>query len=115
MAYAEPVDGIMASILALEAYDTTYGLHPHDIEHAPLSLIEFHPKENHLQNGTLQMTIRAFRKHRVGTHMNMSLIDFLNCPRHVTKMILKDCEQAEEEEGRRAKAVADALNAPPGK
>jgi hypothetical protein len=110
LAYANPVDGVMASILMMESYDTTFGLHSHEDEHEPLSLITMHPKENTLLNGKLQTTIKAFRKHRVGHHMNMSLSEFLNYPRHVTKMILKDCEDAERTEAKRAADIMAGID-----
>lgn len=97
----------MASILTMESYDLTYGLHSHEDSNDPLSLIGMHPKENYLHNGRLQTTIRAFRTHKVGTHMHMSLQEFLALPRYVTKMILKECEEAERVEAKRASTILD--------
>lgn len=109
LTYAGPQDGVMASILTMEAYDTTYGLCSHDNDNAPLSLITLHPKENFLAGGRLQATMRAFRKHRVGTHFQLSFAEFLKYPRHVTRMILKECEAAEREESERARSVLDKV------
>lgn len=98
LTFAEPVDSITAAIVAMEAYDITYGLCDHEDESNPLSLVTMHPKENFLVNGKLQQTIRAFRMHKVGIHLNMSLSEFLKQPRYVNKMILKECERAERKE-----------------
>lgn len=46
-------------------------------------------------------------------HFNLSLTDFLNYPRHITALILKECELAEREERDRAENILNNLPKPP--
>lgn len=109
MAYAEPLDGITTSIVAMEAYDVNYGICSHDDDFEPLSLVTLHPKENYFKHGKLEQSIHAFRTHKVGIHMNMSFGDFMKQPRHVNKMILKECELAERKEATTAAQIMAGL------
>jgi hypothetical protein len=93
----------------MEAYDITYGHCTHENDNEPLSLVSLHPTENIFLGGKLEQTIRAFRVHKVGSHMQMSLTEFLALPRYVTKMILRDCENAEKKEGEIAKNIMDGM------
>ncbi len=115
LAVAQPVDGFTASILAMEAYDTTFGLHSHDNDNEPLSLVTMHKKEQFVESGRLRTTMRAFRKHRVAHHYGLSLNEFLSMPRYLNRMILADCEESEKEEAQRAKALADRFGTQPRK
>lgn len=109
LAKSAPVDGVLAQILALEAYDVTFKLHDHDSRDTqnPLSLVMMHPQEDNFRGSRLQNTIKAFRRHKVGSHYNMSLQNFLRLPRHISDYILEDCL---EEARLQAKMAQDALN-----
>lgn len=112
LTHAPAIDGIDAKILLLETYDQTYGIFDHDNvfeDSHPLALIGMHPQEDVFTGGRLVQTIRSYRRHRVNAHFNLSLTDFLNYPRHITTMILKECEAAEKEERDKAAAVLSGL------
>ena len=111
LAHAPPQDGYSATMLALEAYDETYGIYDYSVDDPtmPLALVAMHPKEDCVSNGRLEKTIKAFRRSRVYKHYGLSLNEFLQLPRHIGQFILNDCYDTEREEGKRAGELLEGL------
>ena len=107
--YAKQTDSILAQLLIMEAYETTFHLYNHDHQNPnePLALVTMHDQENVVKYSRMANTIRSFRRHRVGHHFHMSLSEFLQYPRHVGRMILEDCGEAEKEEYNRTKTMME--------
>jgi len=115
--YARRTDSILAQLLILEAYETTFRLYNHDRENPnePLALVRLHDKENVVKYSRMANVIRSFRRHRVGHHFNMSLSEFLKYPRHIGRLILEDCGEAEKEEYQRTKQMMENYEGSGGK
>lgn len=115
--YAKRTDSILAQLLILEAYETTFRLYNHDIINPlePLALVRLHDKENVVKYSRMANTVRSFRRHRVGHHFNMSLGEFLQYPRHIGRLILEDCGEAEKEEYNRTKQMMENYESNGGK
>lgn len=105
------LDGYSASIVTLEAYDETYGIadYSYDDPRNPMALIAMHPKEDYLTNGRMERTIKSYAKYRVLKHYGISLLEFLDLPRHISQVIMDDCLEREKSEGKKAEELLNGL------
>lgn len=106
------LDGYAAAIVSMEAYDETYGIadYSYDDPSKPLALIAMHPKEDFTTGGPMERTIKDYRVHKVHKHYAMSLLEFLELPRHVARFILDDCMEQEKAEGKKAEEIMRTIN-----
>ncbi len=104
-------DGFSSSILALEAYDETYGIanYEYDDPRSPFPLVAMHPKEDYVSGSRMEKKIRAFRKHKIHKHYALSLTEFMELPRHIAEFIMEDCLKAEEDDSKKAQTLLDGL------
>lgn len=75
--------------MALELYETTYGICDHLSVPNPLSLVQYNPCEEYLQDYFYDRYLATFIERDLGRKLHMSFDDFLNRPRHEIEAILR--------------------------
>lgn len=71
-------------------YDKTYRIHDHESRNSiddPLSLFALHPKENWLEGGSVYRLIRTYSRYSIKDIANISLLEFLELPRHIVSLL----------------------------
>jgi hypothetical protein len=111
MAQAPKLISSDATLLLMEAYETTYGIHNHssgDVER-PLAAVAMHPPENALVGSTLYGRIEQFAEFGVAKHFGLSFSEFLDLPPYVAGRILEVSSARTKLEGVVASGVAKSM------
>lgn len=73
-----------------DAYETQYGIFDHGGPDAgPLSLVEYRPKEDVSEYGTLYRTFYQYHLYEVQKEWGLSIAEFLELPREYCSLILR--------------------------
>lgn len=87
------MDNITAKLLLLEAYEITYQIYNHNLGNHPFNLVLHHYKESVEDYSPMQHLLRAYVAKGVYKRFGISLVEFLNLPRHVNRNLLRICDE----------------------
>lgn len=88
------LDSISAQLVLRDAYDTDYGLYDHANDRSrPLALVGKHEKEDYNEYGGLYRAIYQFNVNEVHKNWGLNLVEFLNLPREIHRLILRICSE----------------------
>lgn len=96
---------VEASILTSSLYETASGIYNHlDVTYNPLATVAVHPAERYLQSSGLYNAIKKYTERGIKDRYNLSLIEYLELPREIHRMLAaRGLEMIKE-----AKAASDA-------
>ena len=110
---AKPIDNISAQILAMESYDTTYGLYNHERydKDRPLALQELHPKEDMITHSRWRATMRSFALHKVKDFFGINWNEYMDMTRWESNMMLEECREMQRIELAKNKEIQNRIEA----
>lgn len=104
---ADAMDSDAAAVLTTMAYDTAYHIHDHtQANTGPLDVITEWDAERYHTESALAKRIRRYTTHNIGDTFKLSLTEFLDLPRNVIDLLIR---QSTDIEKARARALQDAL------
>lgn len=84
-----------ASLLSLDFYETTYGIHNHNADvnslDTALKLMELHPAEDNISFSHLNERLQQFSELEVYQTLGLSWKEFIDQPHYVVEMQIKLC------------------------
>lgn len=86
--------GADVEIVFRDLYETNYGIcnHVNPTIRRPMASVAMHPSEEINEGSLLQDTIRKFIKTDIKEYTGLSLVEFLELPRDIVEIIVRECE-----------------------
>jgi hypothetical protein len=105
------LSSVDATLLMRDRYETYFGIHNHDADESndPLALVAYRAAEDNKPASRLYERITEFAERKVPRYFNMSLDEFMGCPRDIIEHILVTCRKMEEDEGKKSNRENEAL------
>jgi hypothetical protein len=104
-------DNIEVQLYLDEAYQTTYGIHNHNLHaSSPFDLVGFHPVEDIWSSSLKRSYIRRFRLNSVGKHFNISILEFFKLTKVEADELLDQAVEANKATSRTADSIEAQLS-----
>lgn len=104
-------DSIEVQLYLDEAYQTTYGIHNHNLQNStPFDLVGVHPAEDIWSSSLKRSYIRRFRLNNVGKHFNISILEFFKLTKVEADELLDQAIEANKTTSRTADSIEAQLS-----